>query len=347
MTRSQVNATTQQNNAGALSPIIAGKNFLINGGFDFWQRGVSFAAAGAATTSTYTADRWNSGAPSNITISRVSGTTDGTLYALRIQKNATTTTGGDAFVCQTIESNNAILLSGKTVTLSFNVRKGTDFSGNGVYSILRFGTGTDEGSNSGYNGAWATYTQSMATVSPTSNMVNYQKTFSVPSGTKEIMVLMGVQSFPNGTAAGTNDWVEFEKIQLEVGPVATPFSRAGGTIAGELAACQRYYWRTSSNQLFGIYGIGFGRASGTSADILINAPVTMRAVPQGNPIDYGNLALSTPGSTATSITGITLTDEATYNVGAVNVTASVTSGKVYFLGNNNNASGYIAFSAEL
>ena len=219
---------------------LAGKNFVINGGFDFWQRGTSFAGLGAATASTYTADRWNSGANSNITISRVSAVTEGLQYGLRIQRNSGTSTGGDTFICHTIESSNATLLAGKTVTLSFNVRSGANFSGAAVYCVPRFGTGTDEGSSVGYNGQWTGHNQLVHTVAPTTTMTNYTKTFTVPSGTKEIMLLMGVQSFA-ATSAGANDWIEFEKIQLELGSVATPFSRAGGTIQGELAACQRYY----------------------------------------------------------------------------------------------------------
>jgi hypothetical protein len=219
---------------------IAGKNFVINGGFDFWQRGTSFAGLGAATSSTYTADRWNSGAAANITISRVSAITEGLQYGLRIQRNSGTSTGGDAFICHTIESSNATLLAGKTVTLSFNVRTGANFSGAAAYCVPRFGTGTDEGSALGYNGQWTGHNQLVHTVSPNTTMTNYTKTFTVPSGTKEIMLLMGVQSFA-ATSAGANDWLEFEKIQLEIGSVATPFSRAGGDIQGELTKCQRYF----------------------------------------------------------------------------------------------------------
>src|SRR6056297_3118682 len=42
-------------NDGALSP-----NYIINGAFDFWQRGDGpFDIAGSNTNAAYTADRWN------------------------------------------------------------------------------------------------------------------------------------------------------------------------------------------------------------------------------------------------------------------------------------------------
>jgi len=270
MTRARDNSFNPFNNQ------IAGKNFVINGNFDFWQRGTSFAAAGAASTSTYTADRWASGANSNITISRVSASTEGSTYALRIQKNSGTSTGGDAFVCHVIESSNSILLAGKTVTLSFNVRKGADFSGSSVYCVPRFGTGADEGSTLGYNGQWTGSNQIVQTVNPTTNMVNYQKTFTVPSGTKEIMLLMGVSGFAS-TSSGTNDWIEFEKIQLEVGSVATLFSRAGGDIQGELAKCERYYWSLADISL-AAHGSRIADTDGIRVQAF-NLPQNMRSIP--------------------------------------------------------------------
>lgn len=270
MTRARDNSFNPFNNQ------VAGKNFIINGNFDIWQRGVSFAAAGASTTSTYTADRWNSGANNNITISRVSASTEGSTYAIRMQKNATTTAGGDAFICHTIESSEAILLAGKTVTLSFNVRKGADYSGSAVYCLPRFGTGIDEGSLLGYNGQWSGYSQTIQTVVPTTSMIRYTKTFIVPSGTKEIMLLMGMQGLAT-SAAGTNDWIEFEKIQLEIGSSATVFSRAGGTIGRELALCQRYYWSIADISL-AAHGARIADTDGIRAQAF-NLSQTMRSVP--------------------------------------------------------------------
>lgn len=338
MTRARDNSFNPFNNQAA------GKNFIINGAFDFWQRGTSFAAAGAATTSTYTADRWNSGANSNITISRVAATTQGLQYALRIQKNSGTSTGGDAFVCHTIESNNALFLAGKTVTLSFNVRKGADFSGTAVYCVPRFGTGTDEGSLAGYNGQWTGYTQIIHTVSPTTTMTNYSKTFTVPSGTKEIMLLMGVQSFP-GTSAGTNDWVEFEQIQLELGPNATQFSRAGGTIGGELALCQRYYQRWSTNNWYAGYMTGYSDSTTTGSFVwqLVN---TMRTNPT---FAASSASVFLPWTTGNmSITQIAM-DSVTTNSIAFYVTynSTVTAGQGVRFRNYADNTSFLEATAEL
>jgi hypothetical protein len=237
-----------------------------------------------------------------------------------MQKNATTTPGGDAFICHTIESSNAILLAGKTVTLSFNVRKGSDYSGAAVYCVPRFGTGTDEGSLAGYNGAWTGYSQIIHTVSPTSTMTTYTKTFTVPSGTKEIMLLMGMQALPS-TAAGANDWIEFEKIQLEIGSVATPFSRSGVDMQGEIAKCQRYFYRIP---LSGNQGISFTFAGNATMGTNFQFPVHMRAIPSGyTPIN----SFTTSGTP--SATQIYLNAYYVGNLSGTYNAATLSSGTVY------------------
>jgi hypothetical protein len=236
MTRARDNAFNPFNNQ------VAGKNFIINGAFDFWQRGNSFTlTAGIPTTGTYTADRWSLGGGGVWIISRETPSVAGSQYALRLRRNTGSTATGDNFIVQTIESANVMMLAGKTLTLSFNLKKGSDFSGTGVYSVPRYGTGTDEGVNLGYNGGWSGNGQFLNVVNPTTTSTRYSYTFTLPSTAKELMFLMGYQS-QSGTATA-NDWIEFEQIQLELGSSATQFSRAGGTIGGELSLCQRYYYR--------------------------------------------------------------------------------------------------------
>ncbi len=59
-----------------------GKNSIINGAFDFWQRGTSFTTG----SQTYTADRWpispNGG---TMTVSRINSDLPGFRYAMRVQ----------------------------------------------------------------------------------------------------------------------------------------------------------------------------------------------------------------------------------------------------------------------
>jgi hypothetical protein len=226
----------------------AGKNAIINGGMDIWQRGTSISVT--ASTAPYTADRWqvNLGANQASTVSRqVTGDTTNLpniQYCMRYQRNSGQTGTGAMYLTQSFESSNSISFAGKTATLSFYARAGANFSPTSsiLTSYVYYGTGTDQNITGAYTGAVGLGGQNNTL---TTTWQRFTMTVSIASTATEIALLLA--HTPTGTAS-TNDYYEITGVQLELGTTATTFSRAGGTIQGELAACQRYYQKSYNTE---------------------------------------------------------------------------------------------------
>jgi hypothetical protein len=150
---------------------------------------------------------------------------------------------------------------------------------------------------------------------------------------------------PVGTA-GANDYFEVTGVQLEVGSTATPFSRAGGTIQGELAACQRYYFRYGGNSAYEMFGNGQAW-NGVNSAMQVKSPVTMRVVPTS--VDYSTLTAgiygAVGGGSVTSLTQLQGSKDA--HLVQANISSGFTANSFYQLFANNSTSAYIGFSAEL
>ena len=305
----------------------AAKNATINGGTDIWQRGTSISlAASTSSASAFTTDRWTmpTNASQACTVSRqsVSDTTNlPTLqYCARIQRNSGQTGTGQLNFGQSFETANSIPYAGQAVTLSFYARKGANYSAtsNALGVTLITGTGTDQSLFSGYTGSASPISQT-ATLTATWQRFTYTATLAAT------ITEMGVYfSFsPTGTAS-TNDYYEITGVQVELGSVATTFSRAGGTIQGELAACQRYF------QVYpptGDGGAWVGQfTSATAARLTASLPVIMRissqtiTYPTGtftNFIEQAGVAFRTPTAFSTTLaSSFRITFEATGMSGA-------------------------------
>jgi hypothetical protein len=145
--------------------------------------------------------------------------------------------------------------------------------------------------------------------------------------------------------AGADDSLYVTGVQLEIGSVATQFTRAGGTIQGELAACQRYYWRSALGT--GYAYVANGQAIGTTTgSFMVYNPVPMRINPTS--LDWSALGITDGIAIQTAITTASISQSTTIATQlATGGSSGLTQYRPYFLSQQASGSGYIGFSAEL
>lgn len=323
----------------------AGRNFLINGGFDVWQRGTSVAVA--ASNTSYTTDRWklSLGANASYTVSR-QATGDTTnlpfvQYAARVQRDNGQIGTNIGYFIQGIETANSIPLAGKPVTFSFYARKGANYSAasDTLSFIVAYGTGTDQDPAGAYTGQANAISTS---VTLTSTWQRFSATATMATTATEIKAFFNYT--PVGTA-GANDYYEVTGVQLEVGSVATQFSRAGSTLQGELAACQRYFCLYASGTTLPLGVCTYQTA--TQIGLVLTHPVEMRTVPtisQVSGTNYFNVFSNGANDNFNSFTMDVRTTRMSqiYN----NTEASGTAGYAGTV-TTNNAATFLALQAEL
>jgi hypothetical protein len=326
----------------------AGKNAAINGGFDIWQRGTTFAGNGAFAAS-YTADRWQvyRGGGSGIsTATRIASDLSGFRYFIRVQRPAGDTTTTYLGLWQSLETANSQPYAGKTITLSFYARAGSGMTNSfGLGVALYSGTGIDE--------PWYSHTGSTTVASSnfvlttTGGIINGWQRFSitgnVPSNSNELGITFGYN--PTVSTASSTDYYDVTGVQLEIGSVATPFSRAGGTIQGELAACQRYYYRHVIGSMQPVSLAFYWSAN--QLQTTIPFPVTMRSAPTLDATSGTSFYRVGRNSTSNDLNGFALSISSPqaadiYNTGQASGTAGW-AGTLYTI----NAASYIGFASEL
>ena len=345
-TRAQSVAQVQQSSGGPVPPQAAGKNAIINGAFNVWQRGTSISVA-ASSSQTYTTDRWYlvTGANQACTYSR-QATGDTTnlpniQYAARIQRNSGQTGTSFIYTAQACETATSIPFTGKTVTISFYARAGANFSAssNLLAVYLYTGTGTDQNIGT-YTGSATPIAQS---VTLTTTWQRFSITGTIASTATEMSPLIGYT--PVGTAS-TNDYFEITGIQLEIGSTATAFQTASGTIQGELALCQRYFLsKTIGGANMAIGGSSYYAT--TSAQSTVVFPVTMRVSPTIVQTTGTNYYGMVANGGIDSFNSLTIDATGTNQVVVYNNTemAGIAGTAGFFI--IQNASGSLAFSAEL
>jgi hypothetical protein len=301
----------------------AGKNALLNGSFEIWQRGTS------SSGNAYLADRWYSALVSGTGTfaQETSVVPTGSTNSIKFTASAT----AQPALYQAIETANAIRYAGQTVTVSGLIAASTS---TGFTIDVQHSSSVDNG----VTGSWTSITAtSGGTATATSTtFVAISGVYAIPSTAKSLRVRI----FTTSTIANA-DVVYFDNLQLEGGSTVTTFQRATGSYGTELEACQRYYFRaTGTSQPL---GAGVYYAS-TTALISVKLPVTMRTSPTYG--SSGTDALSIFSNSGRATTANTLDVSSPDNITLIGTTASSTTGygAVCYL---NLSSKYLEVIAEL
>jgi hypothetical protein len=336
----------------------AGKNKIINGDFNINQRSFSstttnldygfdrFALGAADGTVTYSAQTFTAGtAP-------VAGY-EAKNFA-RIVSASQTGTNALAGLRQRIESVRTF--AGQTVTVSFWAKASTGTPNVVVWAQQDFGTGGSPSTavNTGstkqaISSSWARYSFSIAVPSISG------KTLGTTNDGYLAFIL--VTSAGSDRAAYTdsigiqNITVDFWGVQVEAGNVATAFQTATGTLQGELAACQRYYFRMTPGSFdasnnYGVFGSGYATST-TACEMLINAPVQMRVRP--TVLDYSSTVPFDGVALGTAFSALAISNNSTPLVASIAATGSsgLTQYRTYSLHTNNSTTGFVGLGAEL
>ena len=198
---------------------MAGRNRIINGNFEIWQRGTSSLSSGADR---YVADRWEVTPPAGVStdVTREFNTTLQS-YLMRVKVNAT----GVASFRQKIEGFKQF--HNKDVTYSFKAL-GNLFSSVTVYVRLYH-----SGGNVLLHSATHSLTGSLTDITGSLSVGDVSSYTEDASSTLRLLF--------STDSSSTGAYIDIAQVQLEEGSVATPFEHR--QYGQELALCQRYYWK--------------------------------------------------------------------------------------------------------
>ena len=345
----------------------AGKNRIINGAMIIDQRNAGAAVTVNANAVFYPVDRFNAVGETSDGVFTLQQSTSTPPAGLINYVRATVTTADASigasqryFFRQSIEANQLYdfglgTSAAKTFTLSFYVRSsltgtfsGSMRSSSGgrsyVFSYTINAANTWERKSitltGDTTGTWGTGVNTGIILSWS---LGAGSTLSTTANTWTAGNFFGETGASNVIATLNATW-DVTGVQLELGSVATEFTLAGATIQGELAACQRYYFRFGGSSNYQRFANGLFQSS-TQAWTILEHPVPMRANPTAT--DWSSIALF-DGNSVMAITSLVAVE---YAPNATGLLFAVASGSAQYrpaqIFANNTTSAYLGLSAEL
>ena len=349
----------------------AGKNLVTNGNMTISQRGTSFASNGS-NINIYTTDRFQA-RNSNLGEYTITQDTDAPAGFRNSAKWVCTTADASPaaadfliyrtkFEGQQVESLQYGSATAQVTTLSFWVK--SNLTGTFICQLFTEAPSSRNISASYTINAAATWEKKTITfvgdtvgvLATGTNLALNVNWFLGAGSDRTGGTLQTTWAAVSNTSSATgqtnlgsaiNNYWQITGVQLEIGNTATAFQLATGTVQGELAACQRYYYRTSNPAVANaqIGGIGFSYST-TNGVNSIPLPVQMRVVPTS--LDYANLRPYdiTAGSVLT-FTSATLSSDSTPSVGTYTYAFSAATANRMIRVDASSTAGYIGFGAEL
>jgi hypothetical protein len=286
---------------------------VFNSRFTIWQRGTSIAipANSSAVTAIYGPDGWamETGPLQACTISRQTGMTPDAQFCARFQRDSGQTGTAALTPQQWLETHILSQFIGRQVTLSADIRVGSNFSGT-LQMYVAVGTGT-EGRRpraGSFTSESAVTPLGVLSVTTSAQRIVQSGAVTIPAGTTQGAVLF--RWVPSGTA-GANDFFEVGRVVLAPSPGMDPPMT---TDMYDLQRAQRWYALPRSHFR------GRNETGATPAfTVPMYFPVTMRAVPG---VTAGTV-VSTAGFSARAAAQITASScsvDLTANAGPVNLT---------------------------
>jgi hypothetical protein len=345
---SDVNDTNGTINAN-VNPFVAGKNRVINGAMAINQRNYS----SSTTDGSYIVDRILGFGSSSTVTSSVQAFTAGAApvagyEAVNFCRLAVAgQSGTSAYGILTTRIEDARTFAGSTATISFWAKANSGTPKIAVEWDTYLGPTGSTGVKT-YAGqvtlstSWARYSVTVAIPSLTGKTVNAQ---NVTYAQLNLWVSAGSDfNSRTGSIGIQNSTFDIWGLQAEQSSTVTPFQTATGTIQGELAACQRYYYLHASS---GDISIGLGtNTTASEMHTHVQFPVTMRTTPtvdQATGTNYFRFfrAGGSDDFNSFTISRATTTNCLLYNASEISGTSG-DAGIVHTV----NASAKLAFSSE-
>lgn len=224
------------------------RNKVINGAFEIWQRGTSFTSSNYFTADRFLVTRSGSGigtGSTNLTVTKVTTTPsqfpsdpDNFTSCMKIQRVAGDTSTQTVKLLYVLEAKDCLSFSGKSATLSFFVKRGTDFTSTDLTSYIHTGVSENQGVTSLHSNTWNGINTQASSVIPVSfNWQRITQTVSIASNVKEIGI--SIQYTPQAGSAGADETLYITGMQFELGATVTPFEYRPTSY--EIDLCQRYF----------------------------------------------------------------------------------------------------------